>query len=136
MIGGNPEAAGRLRAHLAGFLVGLGGLFVLVGGIILAFVGTVLATVFGILSAWFFVGVLDGIGLLVVGALLWAFPRGRTALGIAAIVLAAVSVPFAFGGFVVGFLLVLAGGAFAIGRRRRPIEAKVIHPRERAPPWG
>jgi hypothetical protein len=125
-----------LRSYVAGALVFLGGIFILVGGLVLAFVGTVLATVFGFVSAWFLVGVLDGVAVLAVGALLWAWPRAARPLGVVAIALAALSIPFAFGGLVVGFLLTLFGGVFAVGSRRRPIEVQVVSTPGKAPPWG
>jgi hypothetical protein len=56
-----------------------------------------------------------GVLLIVLGISLWFQQHVRTFAGIAAILLALVSIPVSnFGGFVVGFLLALMGGAMAV----------------------
>ncbi|MDO0925662.1 DUF6114 domain-containing protein [Streptomyces sp. TG1A-8] len=56
-----------------------------------------------------------GVLLIVLGVSLWFQKHVRTFAGIAAILLALVSLPVSnFGGFVVGFLLALIGGAMAV----------------------
>ncbi|MEU9556153.1 DUF6114 domain-containing protein [Streptomyces fumanus] len=56
-----------------------------------------------------------GILLVVLGVSLWFQQHIRTFAGIAAILLALVSIPVSnFGGFVIGFLLSLIGGAMAV----------------------
>ncbi|MGI5437860.1 DUF6114 domain-containing protein [Streptomyces shenzhenensis] len=56
-----------------------------------------------------------GVLLIVLGISLWFQQHVRTFAGVAAILLALVSIPVSnFGGFVVGFLLALIGGAMAV----------------------
>jgi hypothetical protein len=56
-----------------------------------------------------------GVLLVVLGVSLWFQKHIRTFAGVAAILLALVSIPVSnFGGFVVGFLLALTGGAMAV----------------------
>ncbi|MFF4753529.1 DUF6114 domain-containing protein [Streptomyces sp. NPDC002514] len=56
-----------------------------------------------------------GVLLVVLGISLWFQQHVRTFAGVAAILLALVSIPVSnFGGFVVGFLLALIGGAMAV----------------------
>ncbi|MBL1085746.1 hypothetical protein JK359_27915 [Streptomyces actinomycinicus] len=56
-----------------------------------------------------------GVLLIVLGVSLWFQKHVRTFAGVAAILLALVSIPVAnFGGFVMGFLLALIGGAMAV----------------------
>ncbi|MEV6023679.1 DUF6114 domain-containing protein [Streptomyces sp. NPDC052036] len=56
-----------------------------------------------------------GVLLIVLGISLWFQQHIRTFAGVAAILLALVSLPVSnFGGFVVGFLLALVGGAMAV----------------------
>jgi uncharacterized membrane protein len=56
-----------------------------------------------------------GVLLVVLGVSLWFQKHVRTFAGVAAILLALVSIPVSnFGGFVIGFLLSLVGGAMAV----------------------
>ncbi|MGW4196574.1 DUF6114 domain-containing protein [Streptomyces sp. NPDC005004] len=56
-----------------------------------------------------------GVLLIVLGISLWFQKHVRTFAGVAAILLALVSLPVSnFGGFIVGFLLALVGGAMAV----------------------
>ncbi|MGW3955007.1 DUF6114 domain-containing protein [Streptomyces sp. NPDC004752] len=56
-----------------------------------------------------------GVLLVVLGISLWFQQHVRTFAGVAAILLALVSIPVSnFGGFVIGFLLALVGGAMAV----------------------
>lgn len=56
-----------------------------------------------------------GVLLIVLGFTLWFQKHVRTFAGVAAILLALVSLPVSnFGGFIVGFLLALVGGALAV----------------------
>ncbi|AEY91764.1 MULTISPECIES: DUF6114 domain-containing protein [Streptomyces] len=56
-----------------------------------------------------------GVLLIVLGFSLWFQKHVRTFAGVAAILLALVSIPVSnFGGFVIGFLLALVGGALAV----------------------
>ena len=67
-------------------------------------------------------------------ALMVAIPPAKSALGIAAIVLAFLSLPFALGGFVVGFFLTAVGGSLAIVWRPFVIVAGT--PNGPQPPWS
>jgi len=89
-------------------------LFIIARGAILAIFGGILASVFGIFSGLFFVGLVVGILTLLDGFLMVALPSAHSLWGIVAIVCALVSIPFAFGGFVLGFLFALIGGILAI----------------------
>ena len=86
----------------------------MIGGAILALVGGLLAAVFGLASGLFFVGLIVGLLTVLVGILLVAVPRGHSVWGSLAIVFAFVSIPFALGGFVVGFVLALIGGILGL----------------------
>lgn len=121
------------RPLLAAILTIVGGFFIALGGLVLAVVGTVLAAVFGFPAGWFYVGLVAGLLTMGLGGLMLALPSSRTTFGIATLVFAALSIPFAFGGFVIGFLLAVIGGALAIvGWPREP---DLTHPPGPAPPW-
>jgi hypothetical protein len=95
----------------------VGGLFVLLGGIVMAAIGAFIS-LFGIESRLFYVGIGIGLLILVFSVLLWAVPRLHLLWGVALIVLAFLSIPFAIlGGFVIGFLLTLVGGIVGIVSR-------------------
>jgi Family of unknown function (DUF6114) len=120
------------RPIAATVLTFLGGLFVILGGIVVAVLGTVLA-VLGHFSGLFYIGLLDGLLLIVVAILMAAAPRGHVAWGVLAVVLSVVSLVVALGGFVIGFLLSLIGGILAIAWRpsKDPVvivEARVVPP--------
>jgi hypothetical protein len=111
----------------AGFFVLLGGLFSALLGVALYIVGFHGASVL-------FAGPLLGLLLWVLAGLMWAFPRGHVAWGAIVIVIAILSIPFAFAGLILGFILAVVGGAFAIVHRpggRIPIGAVAWRP---APP--
>lgn len=125
------------RPIAAAVLTFLGGLFVILGGIAIAVIGTVLA-VLGHYSGFFFLGLVDGLLLCAVAILMLVAPRGHSAWGVLAIVLAGVSLLVALGGFVVGFLLALIGGLVAIAWRPAradvvTVEARVVPPPPPAP---
>lgn len=105
---------------LAGILTVVGGGFVLAGGLVLWALGTVLSHLFGFSSPVFLGGVVVGLVAIGVGALMGVIGRGRRVLGAIALGCAVASLPLAFGGFVVGFLLTAIGGAIALARPRRP----------------
>jgi Family of unknown function (DUF6114) len=106
------------RPVAAGLLTILGGFFVLVGGFLFALIGVVFA-VFGIVSGIFLLGLLVGLLTIVMGLLMIALPSGHTLWGVVAISLAIVSIPVAFGGFIIGFLLTLIGGILSVMWKRR-----------------
>ena len=125
----------RDRPYLAAFLTIVGGAFVVVGGLLLAIVGTVLAHLLGFSSAVFYVGLVVGLLTMLVGALMLVVPSARRGLGFVAIALAVASIPFAFGGLVVGFVLTAIGGAAAAVRPRWVVIATPGSPGGPAPPW-
>jgi len=88
----------------AGVLTIIGGFFIILGGLLFALIGVFFA-VFGFVSGIFLLGLLVGFLTLVMGLLMIAVPSGHTVWGILAIVLAIASLPVAFGGFILGFLL-------------------------------
>jgi Family of unknown function (DUF6114) len=101
------------RPVAAGVLTIIGAFFILLGGLVFALVGAIFA-VFGFVSGLFLLGLFVGFVTLIVGFLMIAVPRGHTVWGVLAIVLALVSLPVAFGGFLIGFLLTLVGGILAV----------------------
>jgi hypothetical protein len=83
-------------------------------------------------------GLLMGVFLLVLGLTLWRAPRHRAVIGVATLLCSVASLVLSnFGGFLIGFLMGVAGGAMAVnwmpdgndddgrGRRSRPV-----------PDWG
>ncbi|MGA8275111.1 MAG: DUF6114 domain-containing protein [Thermoplasmata archaeon] len=116
----------------AGVLTIIGGFFIILGGLLFALIGVFFA-VFGFVSGIFLLGLLVGFLTLVMGLLMIAVPSGHTVWGILAIVLAIASLPVAFGGFILGFLLTLIGGILAL-RWKRPaagvltVEGRVVPP--------
>jgi len=98
----------------------VGGFFILVGGFFFALIGAFFA-LFGLVSGVFLLGLLVGFLTLLMGLLMLAAPSGHTIWGILAAVLALVSIPVAFGGFLVGFLLALIGGILSV-RWKRPVD--------------
>ena len=124
-------------AALAAVLTIAGGVFVLTGGLLLWLVGTILAHLLGLSSLLFLGGVLLGVVTIVVGALIWLLPRAHRVLGAVALACAAASIPLAFGGLVLGFVLTAVGGAIAFARLRRTVvvvEGRPVAP-GRSPPW-
>src|SRR5579875_767093 len=71
------------------------------------------ATLPGMPAAWFGVGVILGIITIIAGAVMWD-ARAQLAMGILAIILALVSIPFSFAGYIVGFVLTIVGGVLAV----------------------
>ncbi len=122
------------RPVAAGLLTMLGGGFILLGGLVLAVAGFVLAHFHISAGRLFYIGAVDGLVTILIGALIVAIPPAKSALGIAAIVLAFLSLPFALGGFVVGFFLTAVGGSLAIVWRPFVIVAGTPHGPQ--PPWS
>lgn len=125
-------SASMARPVAAAALTFIGGLFIILGGFLFALLGALIA-LFGYLSSVFLLGILVGFLALVVGALMAAVPAGHTAWGLLAIVLAVASLPLAFGGFLIGFLLTLIGGIMAI-RWKRPVDRVITVEARRVPP--
>lgn len=97
----------------AGVLTMVGGFFIFLGGLLISFLGVFFALL-GVSSAFFFVGLLLGLLTLVMGVLMLTVPRAHVVWGVLTIVLAFASLPFALGGFLIGFLLALIGGILAV----------------------
>lgn len=135
-----PAARGTVpwerRPPFAATLTMAGGVLVLLGGWTLLAWNTPLDRVFA-LDRLYGVGIVLGVALVVVGGVELLVPRTRRVLGLTALLLAAGSVPLAFGGFVVGFLLAVTGGTLAIVARpasgSRPSDPGVAG---HAPPWS
>ncbi|MHB8351530.1 MAG: DUF6114 domain-containing protein [Thermoplasmata archaeon] len=100
---------------LASLLTLAAGLFILLGGLFLALLNVAFLWV-GVTQHTEFIEIGPALGLLMFGAaaLMWVLPRGRVAWGALVLVLAVLSIPFALAGFLLGFLLALAGGILAI----------------------
>jgi hypothetical protein len=98
-----------------GILTIIGGVFITLAGLALAVVGAILGALFGFGGTWFFyIGLVVGILIVVVGVLTLVKPEMKTAWGALIIVLAIVSLPTTFGGFVIGFILALIGGILVL----------------------
>ncbi len=108
------------RPVAAGVLTVLGGLFILIGGAVIAVIGGVLSAFLGSFSSLWLVGLLLGALTILVGLLMVALPTPHSVWGVLAIVFAFGSLPFALGGFVVGFLLAVLGGVLALRWRPPP----------------
>jgi hypothetical protein len=123
------------RPLAAAILTIVGGTFIAIGGIVLATIGTILAITIGLHSALFYVGLVAGLLTIAMGGLMLLVPSANTVLGIATIVLAVISIPFAFGGFVIGFLLALFGGVLATLWKPLVVRRREAVPSGPAPPW-
>ncbi|HYA58372.1 MAG TPA: DUF6114 domain-containing protein [Thermoplasmata archaeon] len=125
------------RPFLAAIVTMVGGFFILLGGLLIAAFGFGLFLAFGLKSGWFYVGAVLGLLTMVLGGLMLAIPSAKTVFGIVTIVFAFLSLPFALGGFLVGFLLAIIGGIMAILWRPIALGVRVgVSPGGPAPPWG
>ena len=109
----------------------LGGLVFLVVGAIVGILGAV-GAVFALGPAFATAGTVAGLVILGVLTMVFGYLLRRQAdlglaWGILLVVLALVSLPFLFGGFVVGFLLTLVAGILAITGKLAPAIAPVTH---------
>ncbi len=109
----------------AGILTILGGLFILIGGTIVALIGGIVSAFLGFFSGLWLIGLLVGALTCLVGLLMVAIPSAHGVWGVLAILFALVSLPFALGGFLLGFLLTIVGGILAL-RWRPPPPNRVI----------
>ncbi len=125
----------RPPPYLAAVLTVLGGAFIAAGGLVLWALGTVLATVFHFSSPVFLLGLLDGLVTVVAGGLMLTVPAARRLFGGVAMACAVASIPFAFGGFVVGFGLTAVGGAIATARPLARTVVTTFPGMGRPPPW-
>ncbi len=108
------------RPVAAGVLTMLGGLFILVGGAVIAVIGSILSAFFGSFSSLWLIGLLLGGLTILDGFLMVALPTPHSVWGVLAIVFAIGSIPFALGGFFVGFILAVLGGVLALRWRPPP----------------
>ena len=99
---------------VAAALTMIAGFFVLVGGIAFVLFGVVFAALFGFLPHFFLIGVLLGLLMMAMAVLLVTVPRFKAAWGVVTIVLSVLSLVFAFGGLVIGFIVGVVGGVLAI----------------------
>lgn len=102
------------RPVAAGIVTILGGLFILVGGAVVALVGGIISAFLGFFSGLWLIGLFVGALTCLIGLLMMAVPSAHAVWGSLAILFALVSLPFALGGFVVGFLLAIVGGVLAL----------------------
>jgi hypothetical protein len=123
------------RALVASVFSVLGGAFILAGGLLLWLVGTVLAHLLRLSSPLFIVGVLVGVVAMAAGALLPFVARARRPLGAVIVACAVLSIPFAFGGFVLGFVLAAIGGTLALVRPAGGVWVRARGPTSGSPPW-
>jgi len=92
------------RPMLPALLTTGGGIFVLLTGLAVATPGAPAS----------YLGLYVGGAALVVGLLIVLLPDARRLWGAVAIALAALSIPYTYGGLVVGAFLLVLGGSFAI----------------------
>jgi len=118
----------------AAILTIVGGVFVLLGGLALAAIGAIFSFLLGGLTGLFFIGLVIGILILVFGVLMFVKPEMKLIWGILTIIMAIVSIPFAFGGFLIGFILSLIGGIMAITYKVREPTPMMYPPGTMAPP--
>ena len=116
----------------AAVLTIIGGIFIIIGGFIIALIGALFAFL-GFFSGIFFVGIVVGVLTLLMGILMLALPSAHLPWGIITILLAIVSIPFALGGFLIGFILALIGGILSIVWKRPVdrvinVEARLVPP--------
>ena len=105
-----------------------GGVLALLGSLLVLFVGAALALIggfllflpVGFLAGLFFLGLWIGLLMLVFSILIFAVPSLKSAWGTAVIVLSVLSLPFALGGLLFGFLFGLIGGILTILHRDPP----------------
>lgn len=132
----SPNVPGERPPLLAAVLTMVGGAFVLAGGLVLWVLGTVLAHVLGLWSPLFLGGVALGLLTIAVGGLMGVLARARRPLGALALACAIASIPLAFGGLVVGFVLTAIGAAIAISRPpRRVVVVRASPSSGPSPPW-
>ncbi len=102
----------------------------LIGGIFILLVGALIAAVFatlgGLLGGFGLgdfglgmallgtVGLIVGLIIIIAAALLYMKPEQHVMWGVLILILSIVSIPFAFGGFIIGFILALVGGILGI----------------------
>lgn len=101
----------------AAFVLSLiGGIFILIGGIFMAAVGTFIAIFFPELGATLAgLGLIIGIVVLIGAIMLYANPENKVAWGVIIIIFSIISFFFNLGGgFIIGMILGIIGGALGI----------------------
>ncbi len=106
-----------------GVLSIIGSVFVLLAGAALAVLGSFLSFFIGGLAGLFYIGLLIGVLMLIFSILIFVMPSMKTAWGALVIVLAIASLPFALGGFIIGFILALIGGILTLVHKSTPAMA-------------
>ncbi len=102
----------------------------LIGGIFILLVGALIAAVFatlgGLLGGFGLgnfglgmallgtIGLIVGLIIIIAAAMLYMKPQQHVIWGVLILILSIVSIPFAFGGFIIGFILALIGGILGI----------------------
>ena len=100
----------------AAFVLSLiGGIFILLGGLVFVAAGAILGSlggglIGGSIALYGGIGALLGILVIVGGVMMWMRPQQHVIWGVLVIIFAIISLPFGFGGFVIGFFLALNGG--------------------------
>lgn len=108
----------REAPYAAAFLTFVGGGFILLGGLFMALLKLALFLAHVPHPFPGVVGIAIALLLWLMGLLMILLPHGRIAWGIATILLAILSLPYAaLGGFIIGFILAAFGGLLAILHR-------------------
>lgn len=118
----NTSGASLLTV-LAGFMVILAALVIFFAGVTFSLFIPIDAG--GIIILISLLGIGIGLLLIICAVLLRRSTGSTTGLGIAIVVLGFLSIPFALGGFGIGFILALIGGIMSI--RRKPSSAGPYH---------
>lgn len=113
------------RPIVASVLTVIGGALILLGGLLVFVIGGIVSAFLGHFSSLWLVGLVVGAFTILMGILMMLVPPAHVVWGVLAIVFALVSIPFALGGFILGFILAVAGGTIAI-RWRPPPQPQVI----------
>ncbi len=130
MAGKVPVAAGVLSI--------VGAVFILIGGLAEAYIGAILSIFFPGVGAILVAGAL-GVAVLsfIWAILMFVMPSHKAIWGALMIVMAVLSLPFAFlGGFLIGFILALIGGILAITYKAPEPPVVVYAPMPGAPPFA
>ena len=121
---------------MAGVLALVGGGLIVVGALVLWRTATALNPVLGLPAPWYLAGAAAGLLSGLLGGATLVAARHRRSLGAGLLACAAASLPLAYGGLVVGFLLVAIAGGIAAAAPPRPVPG--VPPGTSAgpsPPW-
>ncbi len=99
----------------------IGAIFILIGGILMAAVGALVAELFPVVGALLALGLVIGIIVLISAVMLYVNPEHKVAWGVITIVFSIISFFFnILGGFIVGMILGIVGGALGIAWKPSP----------------